>query len=83
MEEQKKRKAEEKLTNYRKRLQVRQHMEKKSLEDFRFANRYSLNMFSCLYCFVKLWLIIPELVIIKFVDIIFDKVAYLLTLSVA
>lgn len=40
MEEQKKRKAEEKLRNERKRLQVKQHMEKKSLEDFRFANRY-------------------------------------------
>ncbi|GAA6107790.1 G patch domain-containing protein 11 [Tachysurus ichikawai] len=39
MEEQKKRKAEEKLRNERKRLQVKQHMEKKSLEDFRERKR--------------------------------------------
>ncbi|KAI4873415.1 hypothetical protein NFI96_016663 [Prochilodus magdalenae] len=35
MEELKKRKAEEKLENYRKKVQVKQQMEKKYLEDFR------------------------------------------------
>ncbi|XP_051945563.1 G patch domain-containing protein 11-like [Xyrauchen texanus] len=35
MEELKKRKAHEELQNYRKKLQMKQHMEKKSLEDFR------------------------------------------------
>lgn len=48
MGELKKRKADENIKNYRKRLQVKQHMEKKSLEDFRFANRHSQNI-SCLH----------------------------------
>lgn len=48
MGELKKRKADENIKKYRKRLQVKQHMEKKSLEDFRFANRHSQNI-CCLH----------------------------------
>lgn len=59
MEELKKRKAEMNLQKYRKKLKVKQHMEKKSLEDFRFANRHY--QISCLHHYVKLWLIISEL----------------------
>ncbi|XP_051503948.1 G patch domain-containing protein 11 [Myxocyprinus asiaticus] len=39
MEEMKKRKADEELQNYRKKVQMKQHMEKKSLEDFRVRKR--------------------------------------------
>jgi len=35
MEELKKRKADEELQNYRRKVQMKQHVEKKSLEDFR------------------------------------------------
>lgn len=53
MEQLKKRKAEESLENYRKRLEVKQQIEKKSLEDFRFASRHSQNI-SCMYHYVKI-----------------------------
>ncbi|XP_067241767.1 G patch domain-containing protein 11 isoform X2 [Chanodichthys erythropterus] len=39
MEELKKRKAEEELQNYRRKVQMKQHVEKKSLEDFRVRKR--------------------------------------------
>lgn len=58
MEELKKRKAEEELQNYRKKVQMKQQVEKKSMEDFRFvmANHSSvfsvLNVFECQYVHV-------------------------------
>lgn len=38
MEELKKRKAEEKLENFNKKLQMKQHMEQQSLVDFRYGH---------------------------------------------
>lgn len=65
MEELKKRKADEELQNYRRKVQMKQHVEKKSLEDFRYkpaqahvfnsikpAVLYLIHEFGQYYCLV-------------------------------
>lgn len=47
MEELKKRKAEEELQNYRKKVQMKQQVEKKSMEDFRCVVKSNFFCFLC------------------------------------